>query len=119
MAKAATVRKSEVRSQKSDVEKRSPLELNRLIHERLRLGILSALATRSSMTFGELKELLGTTDGNLVPGVPAHDLYVSGTVSFGPSARARLRAPAGARARRPCSNAPRAVTVAVLARGQL
>jgi DNA-binding transcriptional ArsR family regulator len=41
------------------------LALDRVIHERLRLGILSALATRSSMTFGELKELLGTTDGNL------------------------------------------------------
>ena len=39
--------------------------LDQLIHERRRLGIVSALAANDSMTFGELKELLGTTDGNL------------------------------------------------------
>src|SRR5437899_949360 len=43
----------------------SSLELDRLIHERLRLGILSALAVNSSLTFNELKKLLNTTDGNL------------------------------------------------------
>ncbi|MCU1284272.1 MAG: transcriptional regulator [Acidobacteriales bacterium] len=41
------------------------LELDRLIHERLRLGILSALAVNSALTFNELKKLLNTTDGNL------------------------------------------------------
>ena len=40
-------------------------ELDPLIHERVRLGILSALATADSLRFGELKELLGATDGNL------------------------------------------------------
>jgi DNA-binding HxlR family transcriptional regulator len=66
-AKAATVRKSEVRSRKSEVEveKRSPLELDRLIHERLRLGIVSALAVNERLTFNDLKRLLQTTDGNL------------------------------------------------------
>ena len=39
--------------------------LDRLVHERLRLGILSALAAQKSMTFSELKNLLGPTDGNL------------------------------------------------------
>ena len=39
--------------------------LDRLIHERLRLGIVSALAVNESLTFNELKHLLGTTDGNL------------------------------------------------------
>ncbi len=39
--------------------------LDRLIHERLRLGIVSALAVNRSLTFNELKELLKTTDGNL------------------------------------------------------
>jgi DNA-binding MarR family transcriptional regulator len=39
--------------------------LDRLIHERLRLGILSALAVNESMTFNELKETMKTTDGNL------------------------------------------------------
>jgi DNA-binding MarR family transcriptional regulator len=40
-------------------------ELNRVIHEPIRLGIVSALAVNDSMTFNELKELLHTTDGNL------------------------------------------------------
>ena len=41
------------------------LALDRLIHERLRLGIVSALAVNESLTFNELKQLLHTTDGNL------------------------------------------------------
>lgn len=40
-------------------------ELDRLIHERMRLGIISALAVNESLTFNELKELMQTTDGNL------------------------------------------------------
>ena len=56
--------KSEVRSLKSEIE-RSPLELDRLIHERLRLGIISALAVNERLTFNDLKRLLQTTDGNL------------------------------------------------------
>ena len=40
-------------------------QLDRLIHERLRLGILSALSVNESLTFNELKKLLDTTDGNL------------------------------------------------------
>lgn len=40
-------------------------ELDRLIHEPIRLGIVSALAVNSSMTFNALKDLLKTTDGNL------------------------------------------------------
>ena len=39
--------------------------LERLIHERLRLGIISALAANESLTFNDLKALLHTTDGNL------------------------------------------------------
>ncbi len=42
-----------------------PLDLDRLIHERIRLGIVSALAVNRSLTFSELKALLKTTDGNL------------------------------------------------------
>jgi DNA-binding MarR family transcriptional regulator len=41
------------------------LDLDRLIHERVRLGIVSALAVNGSLTFTELRDLLGTTDGNL------------------------------------------------------
>jgi DNA-binding transcriptional ArsR family regulator len=40
-------------------------ELDRLIHERMRLAIVSALAVNESLTFNDLKELLKTTDGNL------------------------------------------------------
>jgi DNA-binding MarR family transcriptional regulator len=40
-------------------------DLDRLIHERMRLGIVSALAVNDSLTFNQLKALLRTTDGNL------------------------------------------------------
>jgi DNA-binding HxlR family transcriptional regulator len=59
--------KSEIRNLKSEisVQKRSTLELDRLIHERLRLGIISALAVNDRLSFNDLKALLQTTDGNL------------------------------------------------------
>ena len=59
-------------------------QLDRLVHERLRLGILSALSVNQSLTFNELKKLLDTTDGNL--SVHARKLeeaaYVACTKSF-------------------------------------
>jgi DNA-binding MarR family transcriptional regulator len=59
-------------------------KLDRLVHERLRLGILSALAVSESLTFNELKKLLDTTDGNL--SVHARKLeeggYITCTKSF-------------------------------------
>ena len=59
-------------------------ELDRLIHERVRLGIVSALAVNDSLSFNELKALLKTTDGNL--SVHARKLeeasYVTCTKSF-------------------------------------
>ncbi|MGH7551059.1 MAG: winged helix-turn-helix domain-containing protein [Gemmatimonadota bacterium] len=42
-----------------------PLGLDRLIHGRLRLGIVSALAVEERLSFNDLKRLLKTTDGNL------------------------------------------------------
>lgn len=48
----------------ASVQKDLP-QLDRLIHERLRLGIVSALAASNTLTFTELKKLLDTTDGNL------------------------------------------------------
>ena len=58
--------------------------LDRIIHERMRLGIISALAVNESLTFNELKKLLQTTDGNL--SVHARRLeevkYVECTKSF-------------------------------------
>ena len=60
------------------------LALDRLIHERMRLGIVSALAVNESLTFNDLKRLMQTTDGNL--SVHARKLedaaYVSCTKSF-------------------------------------
>lgn len=44
---------------------RAPLKLERLIHERMRLGIVSSLAVNDSLTFNDLKELLKASDGNL------------------------------------------------------
>jgi DNA-binding MarR family transcriptional regulator len=43
----------------------SAADLDRLIHERMRLGIVSALAANESLSFSDLKKLLSTTDGNL------------------------------------------------------
>ncbi|MBX7170746.1 MAG: transcriptional regulator [Pyrinomonadaceae bacterium] len=40
-------------------------DLDKLIHERMRLGIISALAANKSLTFNDLKSLLNTTDGNI------------------------------------------------------
>ena len=44
---------------------KAPDELDRLIHERIRLGIVSALAANESLSFADLKDVLGTSDGNL------------------------------------------------------
>ena len=48
-----------------DSSKSAASNLDRLIHERLRLGIISALAANESLTFSDLKNLMNTTDGNL------------------------------------------------------
>lgn len=58
--------------------------LDRLIHERLRLGIVSALAVNDTLSFSDLKKLMKTTDGNL--SVHARKLeeadYIACTKSF-------------------------------------
>ncbi|HEV7767276.1 MAG TPA: transcriptional regulator [Thermoanaerobaculia bacterium] len=66
MAKAAAARKSV----EGPAPKRQPLEtkfpdLDRLIHEKTRLAIVSALAVNPSVTFNEMKAILKTTDGNV------------------------------------------------------
>jgi DNA-binding HxlR family transcriptional regulator len=62
----------------------TPGELDRLIHERMRLGIVSALAGTESLSFNDLKHALETTDGNL--SVHARKLedagYITCTKSF-------------------------------------
>jgi DNA-binding MarR family transcriptional regulator len=78
------------------------INFDRLIHERTRLAIISALAVNTSLTFNELKELLGASDGNL--SVHARKLedagYIACTKSFAgrmPKTEFRLTA-AGRRA---------------------
>jgi DNA-binding MarR family transcriptional regulator len=70
-----------VRGQAVDTD---PLALDRLIHERIRLGIVSALAVNEMLSFNDLKKLLRTTDGNL--SVHARKLedagYIACTKSF-------------------------------------
>jgi len=56
-----------------------PVEFDRLIHEQVRLGIVSALAVNDSLSFNELKKLLEATDGNL--SVHARKLEEAGYVS--------------------------------------
>ena len=46
-------------------KRKSAVDLDRVIHERVRLGIVSALAVNDTLSFNDLKRLLGTTDGNL------------------------------------------------------
>ncbi len=71
-------------SVKGEAVDATPASLDRLIHERIRLGIVSALAVNAHLSFNELKALMGTTDGNL--SVHARKLeeagYVSCTKSF-------------------------------------
>jgi|SRR6516164_7482541 DNA-binding MarR family transcriptional regulator len=76
-------------------EKRSALEslieapkLDRLVHERLRLGMLSALSVNESLTFNELKKLLDTTDGNM--SVHARKLEEAGYVAVSKGFEGRL-----------------------------
>ena len=109
MARAAS-RRSEVETtgrHKPSVSVRpraetSPLSLDRLIHERLRLGIISALAGTERLTFTDLKRLLSTTDGNL--SVHARKLEDAGYVVCEKSFQGRVPvteyrlAPAGRRA---------------------
>jgi len=73
VAKESTAKRSNQRKQDSAARLRDvPVKpksaapnLDRLIHERLRLGIISALAANESLTFSDLKSLMNTTDGNL------------------------------------------------------
>jgi DNA-binding MarR family transcriptional regulator len=63
-------------------------ELDRVIHERMRLGIISALAANEKLSFGELKKLLNTTDGNI--SVHARRLEEAGYVTMQKSFKGRV-----------------------------
>ncbi|UCF21452.1 MAG: transcriptional regulator [Gemmatimonadota bacterium] len=68
--------------------KTSPTDLDRLIHQRVRLGIISALAVNKALTFNELKSLLGITDGNL--SVHARKLEEAGYIACRKSFEGRI-----------------------------
>lgn len=73
-----------LKGEKGRAANATPLDLDRLIHERIRLGIVSALAVSDALSFNDLKRLMKTTDGNL--SVHARKLeeaeYVTCTKSF-------------------------------------
>jgi DNA-binding HxlR family transcriptional regulator len=77
-----------VRSIDSHADPSSPLNLDKLIHERLRLAIVSALAVRDKLSFNDLKTLLRTTDGNL--SVHARKLEDAGYISCTKTFEGRL-----------------------------
>lgn len=76
--------KRELESLEGNVGAAEPLKLERLIHARMRLAIVSALAVNEALSFSELKGMLGATDGNL--SVHARKLedagYIECTKSF-------------------------------------
>ncbi len=88
MAKQSTAKKTAPQKPLGEVpdthaartnQKSAAPNLDRLIHERLRLGIISALAANDSLTFSDLKHLMNTTDGNL--SVHARKLEEAGYIS--------------------------------------
>src|SRR6266496_2677497 len=84
---AAKNRPAKSRTEERNPGKRLP-ELDRVIHERMRLAIVSALAAGPSLSFNELKALLGTTDGNL--SVHARKLEEAGYVACSKSFEGRM-----------------------------
>jgi DNA-binding HxlR family transcriptional regulator len=68
--------------------RQSALDLDRLIHERIRLGIVSALAVNEHLSFNDLKKLLKTTDGNL--SVHARKLEEAGYIACEKSFEGRI-----------------------------
>jgi len=63
-------------------------DLDRVIHERMRLGIISALAANEKLSFSDLKKLLSTTDGNI--SVHARKLEEAGYVTMQKSFKGRV-----------------------------
>ena len=63
-------------------------ELDKIIHERMRLGIISALAANTKLSFTDLKNLLNTTDGNI--SVHARKLEEAGYVTCEKSFKGRM-----------------------------
>ncbi len=84
MAKRSSAAAAAVPPSRTEAAAKETVSLDRLIHERMRLGIVSALAANESLTFVQLKKLLDATDGNI--GIHARKLeeagYITCTKSF-------------------------------------
>lgn len=72
----------------AEVAEANPVGFDQLIHGRVRLGIVSALAVEESLTFNELKERLETSDGNL--SVHARRLEEAGYLKVSKSFEGRI-----------------------------
>jgi DNA-binding HxlR family transcriptional regulator len=79
---------SELRSERGGAADASPPEFDRLIHERMRLGIVSALAVNDLLSFNDLKAMLRASDGNL--SVHARKLEEAGYVECRKSFHGRV-----------------------------
>lgn len=86
MAKAAAASKKS--AQRPGAASADVTDLDRLIHEKMRLGIVSALAVTPTLTFNELKAILKTTDGNV--SVHARKLEDAGYVECRKSFEGRM-----------------------------
>ncbi len=94
MAKSSAARKQEATAGRRQLtgerggQEGQALALDRVIHERMRLAIVSALAVNPTLSFTELKALLKTTDGNL--SVHARKLEDAGYIACSKSFEGRL-----------------------------
>lgn len=91
MKNSAIKLKDDARPQALRIEKAAENvsnDLDKVIHERMRLGIISALAANEKLSFTELKKLLDTTDGNI--SVHARKLEDAGYVTLEKSFKGRM-----------------------------
>ena len=89
MARTAAEKTRAARPRRRHREARPAIpDLDRIIHERMRLAIVSSLAANEKLSFNELKALLGTTDGNL--SVHARKLEEAGYLACAKSFEGRM-----------------------------
>ena len=86
--RSATMRKRDPSPPAAEPCSRTATDLDPIVHERVRLAIVSALAVRSKLAFADLKSLLGLTDGNL--SVHARKLEDAGYVTCSKSFAGRV-----------------------------
>lgn len=88
MAKTAAVKKTQTERRAPAPATKSAVDLDRVIHEKTRLAIVSALAVSPSITFNEMKAILRATDGNV--SVHARKLEDAGYITAKKSFEGRM-----------------------------